>query len=181
MPPGKPSVHIEVIDVFDDELADEQAGELRLHLEKVFASPPDRIFAAFTNADELRRWWGPESFTVPHLRFTVAEGTRYRITMQPPDGDAFHLGGTFLVVEPPRRLVFTFAWEEPDPDDQETLVTLSFESAVGGTNLVLDQQPFKTEPRRELHRAGWTETLERLERFLDQDRPRARTDGRPSP
>jgi hypothetical protein len=41
------------------------------------------------------------------------------------------------------RLVLTFAWEEPDPDDQETLVVLSFDSAAGGTNLVLDQQPFR--------------------------------------
>jgi uncharacterized protein YndB with AHSA1/START domain len=86
--------------------------------------------------------------------------------MQPPDGDAFHLGGMFRLVEPTRRLVFTFAWEEPDPDDQETLVVLSFESAGEGTNLVLDQQPFKTEQRWQLHRDGWTDTLKRLARFL---------------
>ena len=144
-----------------------QASELRLHLEMVVASPPERVFEAFSDADALRQWWGPKSFTVPHLQFDVAEGARYRITMQPPDGDAFHLGGTFRVVEVPRRLVFTFAWEEPDPDDQETVVTVSFESAVGGTNLVLDQEPFKTEPRWELHRDGWTDTLNRLVSFLD--------------
>ena len=140
---------------------------MQLHLEKVLASPPERVFAAFIDAGGLTQWWGPEAFTVPHLQFDVAEGASYRITMQPPDGDAFHLGGTFRVVEPPCRLVFTFAWEEPDPDDQETLVTLSFERAGEGTNLVLDQQPFKTEPRRQLHRDGWTDTIERLARFLE--------------
>ena len=150
-----------------DAPVNEQAGELRLHLEMVVASPPERVFAAFSDADELRQWWGPKSFTVPYLQFDVAEGARYRITMQPPDGEAFHLGGTFRVVEAPRRLVFTFAWEEPDPDDQETVVTVSFESAVRGTNLVLDQEPFKTEPRWELHRDGWTDTLERLGSFVN--------------
>ena len=35
-----------------------------------------------------------------------------------------------------------------------------------GTRLVLDRGPFKTEPRWELHRVDWTETLERLERLL---------------
>jgi uncharacterized protein YndB with AHSA1/START domain len=86
--------------------------------------------------------------------------------MQPPDGQAFHLAGKFCEVEPPRRLVYTFEWEEPDPDDQETVVTLSFLDNDEGTRLVLDQGPFATEARHALHETGWTETLERLERFL---------------
>jgi len=149
-------------------VAAEQPDALRLHLEKDLAAPPERVFAAFIEADQLRQWWGPAGFTVPRLQFDAEEGETYRITMQPPDGDAFHLGGTFRVIEAPRRLVFTFAWEEPDPDDQETLVTVTLEPASAGTHLVLDQERFKTGPRRELHRDGWTETLERLEGFLSQ-------------
>ena len=45
--------------------------------------------------------------------------------MQPPDGDVFHLSGVFREVDPPVRLAYTFRWEEPDPDDRETMVTLS--------------------------------------------------------
>lgn len=149
------------------ELTQAHAAGLTLHLQKAFAAPLERVFDAFTDADALRQWWGPESFTVPDLQFEVAEGARYRVTMKPPDTDVFHLGGVFQVVEPLRRLVFTFVWEEPDPDDQETLVVLRFDGAGEGTNLVLDQRPFKTEQRRQLHRDGWTDTLERLARFLD--------------
>ena len=86
--------------------------------------------------------------------------------MQPPDGEAFHLRGEFLEVNPPRRLVYTFEWEEPNPDDQQTVVTLSFLDHRNGTKLVLDQGPFANEARYALHAAGWMETLERLERFL---------------
>jgi uncharacterized protein YndB with AHSA1/START domain len=70
-------------------------------------------------------------------------------------------------VERPLRLVFTFVWEEPDPDDRETVVTLSFAPAGEGTKLVLDQEPFQTEPRWQLHRDGWTDTIEPLALFVD--------------
>src|SRR4029078_11661760 len=64
------------------------------------------------------------------------------------------------------RLIYTFNYEEPDPDDQETLVTLTFESTGGGTRVTVDQGPFKTAARLALHRDGWTETLERFERSV---------------
>jgi uncharacterized protein YndB with AHSA1/START domain len=94
------------------------------------------------------------------------EGSDYRITMQPPEGDAFHIRGTFRAVEAPRRLAYTFVYEEPDPDDQETLVTLIFEPAEQGTRIVLEQGPFKSAARWALHRDGWTQTLERLAQYL---------------
>jgi uncharacterized protein YndB with AHSA1/START domain len=138
----------------------------RLRLEKLLRAPPERVFGAFTDAEQLRRWWGPFGFTVASLQFDAAEGTDYRITMQPPEGDVFHIRGTFRAVAAPRRLSYTFIYEEPDPDDQETLVTLTFDPNDAGTRLVLDQAPFKTAARLELHRDGWTDTLERLEQSL---------------
>ena len=86
--------------------------------------------------------------------------------MKPPEGDVFGFRGTFVAVEAPRRLAYTFVYEEPDPDDLETLVTVTFEPTDPGTRLILDHGPFKTAPRWDLHRAGWTDTLERLERHL---------------
>ncbi len=139
---------------------------LTLHLERVLSAPRELVFAACTEPDQVSEWWGPAGFTTHSVDLDVRDGGAYRITMQPPDGDAFHLRGEYSEVDPPRRLVYTFEWEEPDPDDQETLVTLSFLEDREGTKLVLDQGPFATEARHALHEAGWTETLERLQRFL---------------
>jgi len=137
-----------------------------LNLEKRLVAPQKRVFEAFVDAEQLRRWWGPAGFTVAHIVFDAVEGADYRIAMQPPDGDVFHIRGTFRVVEAPRCLSFTFVYEEPDPDDQETRVTLTFEAVDSGTHITFDQGPFKTEARLELHREGWTDTLERLDRWL---------------
>ena len=111
---------------------------------------------------------GPEGFTVPSLAFNPRVGDSYRIEMQPPEGDPFYLTGEFRVVDPPARLAYTFIWEPPNPDDVETLVELSFRDLGESTEVLLAQGPFKTEPRRELHHNGWTESLDKLERLLSQ-------------
>lgn len=138
----------------------------RLRLEKLLPVPPERAFAAFVDAEQLRHWWGPVGFTAAGLQFEAAEGSDYRIAMQPPEGDAFHIRSTFRTVEAPHRLAFTFVYEEPDPDDQETLVTVTFEPSEDGTRVRLEQGPFRTAARRALHRDGWTDSLERLEQSL---------------
>jgi uncharacterized protein YndB with AHSA1/START domain len=120
------------------------------------------VFQALAESDQLAQWWGPAGFSSPNVDFDPRAGASYRIKMQPPEGEAFHLRGEFREVEPPRRLAFTFIWEEPDPDDQETLVTLTLEDLGGSTRLIVDQGLFATEERLELHRNGWSESFERL-------------------
>jgi uncharacterized protein YndB with AHSA1/START domain len=135
-------------------------------MERVLQTAPPLAFEAFSDPKELVRWWGPEGFTIPSLRFPATVGETYRIEMQPPEGDAFHLTGEFREVDPPARLVYTFAWEDPDPDDVETLVALSFRDLGESTAVALNQGPFKTEARRALHREGWTESFDKLEPLL---------------
>jgi uncharacterized protein YndB with AHSA1/START domain len=145
-----------------------QPGELTLEIQRVIATVPSVVFAAVSTPDELAKWWGPEGFTVASLDFNPRVGDSYRIEMQPPEGDPFYLTGEFREVDRPGHLAYTFVWEEPDPDDVETLVELSFRDLGESTEVVLAQGPFKTEARRELHRNGWTDSLDKLERFISQ-------------
>jgi uncharacterized protein YndB with AHSA1/START domain len=101
---------------------------------------------------------GPKGFTIPSLKFRPSTGNGYRIEMQPPDGEAFFLTGEFREVDPPRRLTYTFEWEDPDPEDVEILVDLSFRDLGESTEVVLTQGPFKTEARRSLHHDGSSPT-----------------------
>jgi uncharacterized protein YndB with AHSA1/START domain len=139
---------------------------LSLELRRVLPAAPSVVFAAFADPAVLAKWWGPEGFTIPALEFDPRVGGSYRIEMQPPDGDAFHLIGEFREVDPPAHLAFTFAWEPPDPDDVETEVGLSFSGKGDSTEVGLTQGAFKTEERLALHRPGWTESFDRLERLI---------------
>jgi uncharacterized protein YndB with AHSA1/START domain len=142
------------------------ATELTVHLERVLPAPRPLVFRMHTEPDLLAQWWGPTGFSVPNIDLDLRVGGRYRIAMQPPEGDGFFLSGEFREVDPATRLVYTFRWEPPDPDDRETVVVFSLRDVGGSTALTVDQGSFGTEERRALHEQGWTETLDRLHELI---------------
>lgn len=142
------------------------SGPLVLELRWTLGTSPQRIFRALTDPAELPMWWGPSGFTTPEIRIDLRVGGGYRFGMQPPDGDLFHLVGEFLEIDAPHRLAYTFRWEDPDPDDLETVVRLSLEADGSRTLVSLRQSPFATEARLALHRDGWTDSLQRLTELL---------------
>jgi uncharacterized protein YndB with AHSA1/START domain len=144
-----------------------QRDDLRLASTWTLDATPDTVFRALTEPAALARWWGPSGFTTPEIVLDLKVGGGYRFSMQPPGGEMFHLAGMFLEIDPPSRLSYTFGWEEPDPDDRETVVTLSLEALGDATRLSLSQGEFATPARLELHRSGWTESLEKLRQFIE--------------
>lgn len=143
---------------------------LVLRLRRVLPFPPAVVFRALTDPEQLASWWGPTGFTVPDVEFEPRVGGGYRIAMQPPDGDLFHLSGEFREVDPPVRLSYTFRWDPPDPDDRETVVTLCIDEREAGAEVALTQGGFATPARLALHEGGWTESLDRLEQLLGAGR-----------
>jgi uncharacterized protein YndB with AHSA1/START domain len=87
--------------------------------------------------------------------------------MQPPDGVLFHLTGEFREINCPSRLAYTFVWEPPHPDDQETVVVLSLRDVEGSTAMELTHGVFTDSARLTLHEQGWTESFERLREVVN--------------
>jgi uncharacterized protein YndB with AHSA1/START domain len=143
-----------------------RSDELTLDIKRVLRAAPPVVFGAFSDSSALARWWGPKGFTTPSLEFQPCVGESYRIEMQPPEGDHFYLTGEFREVDAPARLAYTFVWEDPNPDDVETLVALSFRHLGESTEVAFTQGPFKTEERRALHRDGWTDSFDKLEQLI---------------
>jgi uncharacterized protein YndB with AHSA1/START domain len=143
-----------------------------VRLKRILPAPRAAVYRALIDPGELAKWWGPRGFTAPSVDFDPQVGGDYRIAMQPPDGDLFYLSGEFREVDPPARLAYTFRWDPPDPDDRETVVTISLEDRATGTEVLLTHTGFATAQRRALHDSGWTESLARLEQVL-REAPRA--------
>ncbi|MBA2636984.1 MAG: SRPBCC domain-containing protein [Solirubrobacterales bacterium] len=99
------------------------------------------MFKACTEPDELAKWWGPRGFIAPSVEVDFGVGGSYRIAMQPPDDAVFYVSGELFVFDPAANVCYTFQWEDPDPDDQETVVTLSLRSLGESTELLLLNVP----------------------------------------
>src|SRR4029453_2742949 len=143
--------------------------DLTLEIRGVLPATRDRVFKALTDPDDLAYWWGPDGFKTEVVASDLRAGGRYRFAMQPPEGELFYLTGEFREVVPPERLSYPFVWEDPDPDDRETLVTLSLSDRGEETEVEFDQSSFATVGRYELHRDGWTEGFARLRELLDAE------------
>ena len=143
------------------------AAELNVKLSSSVQAPPaTRLRGDDRPGIRSPTGGGLRDFTCPEVIFDVRVGGAYRIAMQPPEGELFHLVGEYVEVSPPSRLAYTFRWEPPDPDDQETLARLTLRERGGATEIELTHGPFATEARRDLHEAGWSDTLARLARHL---------------
>jgi uncharacterized protein YndB with AHSA1/START domain len=139
---------------------------LALQMKRVLRAPRALVFRALTEPNELAKWSGPHGFITPNVEFDPRVGGSYRIAMQPPEGDVFYLTGEFREVDPPARLAYTFRWEDPTPDDRETVITLSLRGLAASTEVNFAQGAFATEERRALHQAGWTDSFDKLEKLL---------------
>ncbi len=137
-----------------------------LVIKRHFKAPPERVFAAFTKRDLMQAWYGPENMTVPHCEVDARIGGKYRVEMHSPSGSVHIVTGEFKEIRPPERLVYTWGWLEGAGRGPETLVTLTFASHDGGTDLTLEQSGFLTDDSRDRHAHGWNSSLAGLSAML---------------
>jgi uncharacterized protein YndB with AHSA1/START domain len=134
-----------------------------LQLQRTFAAPPERVWEAWTSAEAMSRWFRPaDDYACTVHALDVRPGGRYRLELtHAPKGVRHIVSGTYEAVEPPRRLAFTWRWED-NPTMPDTLVTIELRPLGGGTELTLTHTRLAEEKLREDHRHGWTRCLERL-------------------
>ena len=140
-------------------------GQLqRLEVRKVVRASPERLFSAWTNPDQLRRWWGPIGATCPSAEVDLRVGGRYRIENRFPDGKTIWIVGEFEVVAPPHKLVYTWRLD-PGPARTER-VMVSFEPQDDGTEVVVVHERISDTATREQHGQSWLGCLDGLAEYL---------------
>jgi len=135
-----------------------------LTLKRRLKAPPARVFAAWTDPQQMKRWMGPADSTTITAEANVRVGGRYRILMRTPNGEEHDLSGVYRAVLANEKLVFTWAWKSTP--ERESLVTVLLEPEGDGTLLTLTHEQFFDEEARDRHQHGWRGALDKLESFV---------------
>lgn len=150
-----------------------QKGErLQLEVRRVIRASRQRIFEAWTTAEQFQKWFGPPTSSVVHAEANAEEGGNYRIVATACDsgaGDApvrkSSVSGIYLKVVPNSLLRFTWC-PEWNPTE-ESVVTVELRDADGGTEVIIRHEGFVSEDSRDRHEHGWTGTLEKMSGYLE--------------
>lgn len=143
-----------------------------LEVRRTFAAPAQRVFEAWTRPEELKKWAGPGSMETPLAEVDLRVGGSYRIHMRAPDGTEHRVFGTYRVVDPPRRLEYTWSWETMS-EVQDSIVTVEFRDRGASTEVILSHAGLPSKEGRDRHEVGWIACLEKLEIVLTAARQAA--------
>jgi len=143
-----------------------------ISITRIFAAPRDLVWRAWTEAEQLARWFMPHGFTVPACEVDLRVGGSFRMTVRAPDGTESPTGGEFKEIDPPQRLVFTTTgFDGPDGVPMlEVLNTATFADLGDKTELTLHAVVTKASPEMAAPLAGmeegWMQSLEKLDGLL---------------
>jgi uncharacterized protein YndB with AHSA1/START domain len=141
------------------------AARLTLVVRRTIRATPERLFAAWTQPAQLRRWWGPEGVRCVGAEVDLRVGGRYRIDNAFPDGKLLSIVGEFEAIEPPHRLVYT--WQVDGASGTLERIAVRFQADSGGsTEVVVTHERIGDEALREQHRRGWEGCLNGLAEHL---------------
>lgn len=146
-------------------------AEKEVVINRVFNAPLDLVWAVWTEAEHVKKWFGPHMFTIPFCEWDAVPGGKINLHMQGPDGTVFPMLGEFREVVPKERLSFF----SDVPDGQggiflESLATVTFHPKGDKTEVVVTAKGsgFQEISKQMLEgmEPGWSQSLEKFETHL---------------
>lgn len=145
-----------------------------------FAAPIELVWKAWTEADRMKQWFGPEGFSIPHCNVEAVVGGRWHLAMRDDSTGQDHwCGGVFQEIEAPHKLVYTDYFATPEGEMIDTAdmgmpeypsrntVTIIFESiAPNKTRMLLTSDTPVTAAQKYGADFGWGSSLVKLHRLL---------------
>lgn len=150
-----------------------------LVIERIFDAPKERLWKAWTDPEQMKRWWGPEEFTAPYAKIDFRVGGKYLFCMRSPEGKDYWSTGKYREIISMQKIVYidSFADEKGKVVSadyygmsadypKEMLVTVTFEDLGGKTKQILRHVGFPDAENLEGARIGWSTSFEKLARVL---------------
>ena len=85
--------------------------KLDLFIERTVSAPPERVWAAWTKPEHVKRWFTPAPWTTAECEIDLRPGGKFRTVMRGPEGEQSRVNACYLEVVENQRLVWTIALE----------------------------------------------------------------------
>jgi uncharacterized protein YndB with AHSA1/START domain len=154
----------------------QSSPEVTLQVRRTFAAPREKVFAAWTQPEQLEKWMCRDvaAHVVIHHQQDIRTGGVYQMEIRDPaKGETYWGRGVYREVTPPEKLVFTWTWSKDRPDgptmhpgSHETLVTVEFFERGDSTEVVLTHTGLGTAALRDDHKDGWNGCFDVLAKVL---------------
>jgi uncharacterized protein YndB with AHSA1/START domain len=141
----------------------------RLEIRRVIKAPRDRVYAAWTDPAQLKQWFGPEKVQTRDIVADARVDGEFRWDLINSEGEEMTIYGEYLELEPTRKIVFTWRWDDDEVwENCTSIVTVELSDHDGGTELRLIHEKLPNEQLRDGHNEGWNSALDKLERLFSK-------------
>jgi uncharacterized protein YndB with AHSA1/START domain len=140
-----------------------------IHLHRVLATKPEKVYRAFIEADALAKWLPPNGFTCTVHEFEGKVGGAYKMSFRNfTTGGSHAFGGEFVELVPGERLRYTDRFDDPNlPGQIEVTVTLK--KVLVGTEINITQAGIPDAIPAEACYLGWQESLRNLAKLVEPE------------
>ena len=140
-------------------------------VEAIFPATPARVFKAWTDPDQILRWFGPQPGSLQTVHTELRVGGRWRFTFPERDQSQSSLEGEYTQIEPDTLLQFTWrhVTERNDGTREETpysTVTVTLSAFGQATQLRLQHEGIEKSDGRKGVGRGWETTMGHLMELL---------------
>lgn len=144
------------------------AGQDPIEVSATFAAKPPRLFKAWTDAKEIKQWFGLVPGSVIDARVDATEGGQWCFLLEDSAEKRVQLEGEYLTVEPNRELVFTWSHVVDFGDGRReatphSKVSVLFTEVDQQTRIDLRHEAIQSESGRLGVGSGWRTCFEHLE------------------
>ena len=140
------------------------ASPTSLVVSRTYPASVERVFKAWTDANQLGQWFAPTDDYTTKANVDLRVGHEYRISITHKGGNVHTILGTYRLIDPPRKLVYSWRWEGGPASD--TLVTVDFTPDGDVTKVTITHEQFTNTEDRDRHAEGWNGCLSRLPRLF---------------
>ncbi|RWL44515.1 MAG: toxin [Mesorhizobium sp.] len=140
-----------------------------IHLHRVLATKPEKVYRAFVEADALAKWLPPNGFTCTVHEFEGKVGGAYKMSFRNfTTGGSHSFGGEFVELVPGERLRYTDRFDDPNLPGQIE-VTVILKKVSVGTEINITQAGIPDAIPAEACYLGWQESLRNLAKLVEPE------------